>query len=173
MQCPQATVVAAVIALGHWGHWEIRSAVLTQKYRDRGWEYRGHLGPESKGGADRWLWRSLPAMGTVQWRYTSPIPPPLFVDAMQEVLDRRGTPVLANDEVAKRDLDQLWGRNVEDPWDKWDAQWEPYDEGADEMISYRAKLPQTERSQSARRKGQATQVRARPPCHPLSPDADC
>ena len=31
MQCPQATAVAAVIALGHWGHWEIQFALLTQK----------------------------------------------------------------------------------------------------------------------------------------------
>ena len=138
--CPQATAVAAVIALGHWRHWEIHFALLTQKCRDRGWECRGHLGPESKGGVDRWLWRSLPAMGTVQWRYTSPVPPPLFVDAMQEVLDTRGWPALANSEVAKRYLDQLWERNVEDPWDEWDAQWELYDEGADDMISYRAKL---------------------------------
>ena len=140
MQCPQATVVAAVIALGPWGHWEIQFALLTQKYRDRGWECRGHLGPESKVGGDRWLWRSLLAMGTVRWRYISPVPPPLFVGAMQEVLDRRGWPVLANAEVAKRYLDHLLERNVEDPWGEWDAQWELYDEGAGDMISYRAKL---------------------------------
>ena len=69
-----------------------------------------------------------------------PSPPPLFVDAMQEVLDTRGWPALANAEVAKRYGDQLWERNIEDPWDEWDAQWELYDEGADDMISYRAKL---------------------------------
>ena len=138
--CPQATAVAAVIALGHWANWEIQFALLTQKYRNRGWECRGHLGPESKGGASRWLWRSLPAMGTVKWRYTSPVPPPLFVDAMQEVLDTRGWLAPANAEVAKRYLDQLWERSVEDPWDEWDAQWELYDEGADDTISYRAKL---------------------------------
>ena len=54
-------------------------------------------------------------MGTVQWRYTSPVPPPLFADAMQKVPDTRGWPVLANAEVAKRYVDQLWERNVEDP----------------------------------------------------------
>ena len=141
MQCPPAaSAVAAVIALGHWGHWEIRFPLLMQKYHDRGWECRGHLGLESKGGEDRWLWRSLPAMGTVQWRYTSTVPPPLFVDAMQEVLDRRGWRAVANAKVATRYLDKLWERNVEDPWDEWDAQWELYDEGADDMISYRAKL---------------------------------
>ena len=79
-------------------------------------------------------------MGTKQWRYTSPAPPPLFVDAMQEVLDTWGWPELANAEVAKRYLDQLWERNVEDPWGEWDAQWELYDEGADDMMSYRANL---------------------------------
>ena len=63
-------------------------------------------------------------MGTVQWRYTSPVPPPLILDAMQEVLDTRGWLALANAEVAKRYLDQLWERNVEDPWDEWDAQWD-------------------------------------------------
>ena len=52
----------------------------------------------------------------------------------------RRWPALANAEVAKRYLDQLWKRNVEDPWDEWDAQWELYDEGAVNMISYRAKL---------------------------------
>ena len=128
-----------VIALGHWGHCEIRFALLTQKYRDRGWKCRGLLGPESKGGADRWLWRSLIALGTLQWRYTSPVPPPLFVDAMQEVVDT-WWPALANAEVAKRYLQQLWERNVEYPWDEWDAQWELYEEGADDMIRYTAKL---------------------------------
>ena len=28
--CPQATAVAAVIAVGHWGNWEIQFALLTQ-----------------------------------------------------------------------------------------------------------------------------------------------
>ena len=79
-------------------------------------------------------------MGPVQWRYTRPVPPPLFVDAMQEVLDKRGWTALANAEVARRYLDQLWEQNVEDPRDEWDVQWELYDEGADDMISYRAKL---------------------------------
>ena len=93
-------------------------------------------------------------MGTVQWRYTSPVPPPLFVDTMQEVLDRRGWPALANAEVAKRYLDQLWERNVEDPWDEWDAQCELYDEGADDMISYRAKLPRKLRPKEAKAQGE-------------------
>ena len=44
-------------------------------------------------------------MGAVQWRYIRPVPPLLFVDAMQEVLDTRGWPALANAEVAKRYLD--------------------------------------------------------------------
>ena len=106
MQCPQAaTAVAAVIAVGHWRHREIQFAMPTQKYRGRGWECRGHLEPERKRGEDRWLWRSLPAMGTVRWRYTSTVPWPLFVDAMQEVLDRRGWRALADAELATRYLD--------------------------------------------------------------------
>ena len=93
-------------------------------------------------------------MGTVQWRYTSPIPPQLFVEAMQEVLETRGWPALANAEVAKRYLDQLWERNVEDPWDEWDAQWELYDEGANGMIKYRAKLQGKLRPKEAKAQAQ-------------------
>ena len=32
-----------------------------------------------------------------------------------------GWPALANAEVAKRYLDQLWERNVQAPWDEWDT----------------------------------------------------
>ena len=71
--------------------------------------------------------------------------------------------------MAKRYLHQLWERNVEDPWernvedlrDDWDAQWELYDEGADDMISYRAKLQGKLRPKEA--KAQAEKEK-RPKC---------
>ena len=109
-------------------------------------------------------------MGTVRWRYTSIVPPPLFVDAMQEVLDRRGWRALADAEVVTRYLDQLREKNVEQPWDEWDAQWEQYDEGAgdDQLQSKAAGEAQTKTSQSAIGKGEAPQICARPLCHPWS-----
>ena len=73
---------------------------------------------------------------------------------MQAVVDRRGPPALANAEVAKRYLDQLRERNVEDPWDQWDAHWELYDEGADDTISYRAKLQGKLRPKEAKAQGE-------------------
>ena len=57
-------------------------------------------------------------------------------------------------QVPKRYLDQLWERNVEDLWDEWDAQWELYDEGADDMISYRAKLQGKLRPKEAKAQGE-------------------
>ena len=89
-------------------------------------------------------------MGTLRWRYTSTVPSPLFVDAMQEVVDRRGWRALADEEVAMRYLEQLWDTNVEQPWDEWDVQWELYDEGADVMIRYRAKLQRKLRPKEAK-----------------------
>ena len=93
-------------------------------------------------------------MGTVRWRHTSTVPPPLFVDAMQEILDRWGWRALADAEVATRYLDQLWEKNVKDPWDEWDAHWELYDEGADDMMSYRAKLQGKLRPKEAKAQGE-------------------
>ena len=58
-------------------------------------------------------------MATVRWLYTIRIPPPHFVDAMQEVVHRRGWRALANPEMAQRYLDQLWKKNVAQPWDEW------------------------------------------------------
>ena len=52
--------------------------------------------------------------------------------------------------MATRYLDQLWERNVEDPWDEWDTQRELYDEGGDDMISYREKLQGKLRTKEAK-----------------------
>ena len=48
----------------------------------------------------------------------------------------------------------MWEKNVEDPCDEWDAQWELYDEGADDMISYRAKLQGKLRPKEAKAQGE-------------------
>ena len=69
-----------------------------------------------------------------------PSPPTALCGRHARSPGHTGVAALANAEVAKRYVDQLWERNVEDPWDEGHAQWELYDEGADDMISYRAKL---------------------------------